>query len=84
MHTAKLRVLMFGLFASAGALALSGCGSNSEGTIQIYTGRHYDLEVAFEAFVEEFIGFRIDRNSISRNRCLEHIVLAGFELNNGF
>ena len=54
MHTAKLRVLMFGLFASAGALALSGCGSNSEGTIQIYTGRHYDLEVAFEAFVEEF------------------------------
>ena len=54
MHTTKLRVLLFGLFASAGALALSGCGSDSEGTIQIYTGRHYDLEVAFEAFAEEF------------------------------
>ena len=43
MHTTKLQVLLFGLFASAGALALSGCGSDSEGTIQIYTGRHYDL-----------------------------------------
>ena len=54
MHTTKLRVLLFGLSASAGALALSACGSDSEDTIQIYTGRHYDLEVAFETFDEEF------------------------------
>ncbi|MEM8706419.1 MAG: extracellular solute-binding protein [Actinomycetota bacterium] len=54
MRNVKLRTILFGLFASAGALLLSACGSDSEGTIQIYTGRHYDLEAAFEAFSEEF------------------------------
>ena len=31
-----------------------GLRTDSEGTIQIYTGRHYDLEAAFEAFESEF------------------------------
>ena len=71
MHTTKLRVLLFGLSASAGALALSACGSDSEDTIQIYTGRHYDLEVAFETFAEEFdisIEFLSGRDADLRER----------------
>lgn len=40
--------------ALVGALLLSSCAADdSEGTIQIYTGRHYDLEVAFAQFAEE-------------------------------
>lgn len=54
MRNVKLRTVLFGLFASAGALLLSACGSDAEGTIHIYTGRHYDLEAAFEAFSDEF------------------------------
>ena len=54
MRTTSVRVLLAGLFAAATALLLSACGSNAEGTIRIYTGRHYDLETAFEAFSEEF------------------------------
>ena len=53
-QSTTLRLVLFGSSPRPEPLALSGCGSNSEGTIQIYTGRHYDLEVAFEAFVEEF------------------------------
>ncbi|MEM9464337.1 MAG: extracellular solute-binding protein [Actinomycetota bacterium] len=48
------RTILFGLFASAGVLLLSACGDDSEGTLVVYTGRHYDLEPAFEAFAEEF------------------------------
>ena len=40
------------------ALSLTGflvaaCGGGSDDTIQIYTGRHYDLEAAFTQFAEE-------------------------------
>ena len=48
------RVVLAGMFAAAAALLLSACGSDSEGTIRIYTGRHYDLETAFRQFSSEF------------------------------
>jgi iron(III) transport system substrate-binding protein len=54
MRNVSVRTALFGLAASAAALALSACGSDSEGTIVIYTGRHYDLETAFEVFEDEF------------------------------
>ncbi|MEM7142486.1 MAG: extracellular solute-binding protein [Actinomycetota bacterium] len=48
------RTLFLMLIALAGAFALAGCGDDSdEQTIRIYTGRHYDLEEAFELFAEE-------------------------------
>ena len=54
MRTVTVRTLLVGFAASATALLLSACGSDTEGTIQIYTGRHYDLETAFDAFEDEF------------------------------
>ena len=54
MRTMRVRFVLLGLVISAAALLLPACGSDSEGTIQIYTGRHYDLEAAFEAFSDEF------------------------------
>ena len=47
MRTVSVRTVLFGLAASTAALLLSACGSDAEGTIVIYTGRHYDLETAF-------------------------------------
>lgn len=42
------------VIASVSAIALSACGGDDgEGTIQIYTGRHYDLEEAFTQFADE-------------------------------
>lgn len=46
------RVLVF-LFLLLTGVALAACGGGDEGTIQIYTGRHYDLEQAFDQFSEE-------------------------------
>lgn len=42
----------------AGALLLSGCGvvsslGGGEDTVRVYSGRHYDLEQAFEVFAED-------------------------------
>ncbi len=54
MRNVRVRTVLFGFVSSAAALLLSACGSDSEGTIQIYTGRHYDLETAFDAFEDEF------------------------------
>ena len=54
MKSTTLRLVLFGFAASVGSLLLSACGTDSEGTIQVYTGRHYDLEAAFEAFESEF------------------------------
>lgn len=54
MRIISARVILAGLFAAAAVLLLSACGGDSEGTIRIYTGRHYDLETAFEAFSDEF------------------------------
>ena len=54
MNNTTLRLVLLGFVASVGSLLLSACGTDSEGTIQVYTGRHYDLEAAFEAFESEF------------------------------
>lgn len=52
MTSTSLRTAL--AIASVGAIALSACGGDdSEGTIQIYTGRHYDLEAAFTQFADE-------------------------------
>lgn len=48
----RLRTLLCALVASAAVLLLAGCGSEGE-TVRIYTGRHYDLEEAFNQFAEE-------------------------------
>lgn len=47
---ASLSALCLGLAAMA---LLTSCGGGDEGTIQIYTGRHYDLEEAFDRFTQE-------------------------------
>ncbi|MEM9200280.1 MAG: extracellular solute-binding protein [Actinomycetota bacterium] len=54
MRSVNARFILFGLFASASVLLLAACGDDAEDTLQVYTGRHYDLEAAFEAFAEEF------------------------------
>lgn len=36
-----------------GSFVLTACGSSNEQAIQVYTGRHYDLEVAFTQFADE-------------------------------
>lgn len=47
----RLRLALLGL-AAAAPLFLAACGDEAA-TIQIYTGRHYDLEEAFTQFAEE-------------------------------
>jgi iron(III) transport system substrate-binding protein len=37
----------------AAATALFGCGSDSKGTVVVYTGRHYDVEKAFDQFAKD-------------------------------
>lgn len=54
MRIMRARFVLLGFVISTAALLVPACGSDSEGTIQIYTGRHYDLEAAFEAFSDEF------------------------------
>lgn len=49
----KLRALLAGLAATAIVLAFGACSGNTEDTIRIYTGRHYDLEEAFGLFAEQ-------------------------------
>jgi iron(III) transport system substrate-binding protein len=37
-----------------GLLLVAGCSSSGDGeTLQVYSGRHYDVEIAFEGFAEE-------------------------------
>lgn len=48
----RLRMLLLGIVASAIPFLLAACGSDQP-TVQIYTGRHYDLEEAFTRFAEE-------------------------------
>ena len=51
--TKRNRILLLaGLLFSGFALAACGGGSSDE-AIQIYTGRHYDLEEAFTQFADE-------------------------------
>jgi iron(III) transport system substrate-binding protein len=46
------RLLLMGLALASVGFVASACGSDKE-TIQIYTGRHYDLEEAFNQFADE-------------------------------
>lgn len=50
--TTRSRVLIV-LSVLFTTLVLASCGGGDDETIRIYTGRHYDLEVAFNQFSEE-------------------------------
>ena len=48
--------LLVVLVVSLIVLAVASCGvsgSSSENTVRVYSGRHYDLESAFDEFTEE-------------------------------
>lgn len=45
--------------AAAVALVLSGCGGDDGPTLRVYSGRHYDIELAFEQF-EDQTGTKIE------------------------
>ncbi|MEM8905329.1 MAG: extracellular solute-binding protein [Actinomycetota bacterium] len=49
----SLRPFLFGSAALAALFVLGACSSDDENTIRIYTGRHYDLEEAFNQFADE-------------------------------
>ncbi|MEM1333722.1 MAG: extracellular solute-binding protein [Actinomycetota bacterium] len=61
---------------TAGALILAACGGEDTETIQIYTGRHYDLEAAFTQFAEE-TGINIEFLEGSDAELRERIVAEG-------
>lgn len=48
----SVRTVAIALVALSG-VALGACGRDDGETIRIYTGRHYDLEVAFNQFADE-------------------------------
>ena len=51
MRSRRLRALTLSLVT---ALALGGCVGGDDGdVVRVYSGRHYDLEVAFERFAEQ-------------------------------
>lgn len=72
----KLRVTVVGLAAVAVVMMLGACGSSSEDTIRIYTGRHYDLEEAFTQFAGE-TGISIEFLEGSDAELRERIVAEG-------
>ncbi len=72
----RSRVLFFALAASAAALLLGACGGGDGETIQIYTGRHYDLEEAFTQFAEE-TGISIEFLEVSDAEARERIAAEG-------
>lgn len=51
MNTMQRLLLLSG--AVIASFGLAACGGGDEGTIRIYTGRHYDLEEAFNQFADE-------------------------------
>lgn len=55
MNTSAVgRLALYAVGALAAAGVVAACGDDGdEQTIRIYTGRHYDLEEAFEAYAEE-------------------------------
>jgi len=54
-HRRPRRVLGLGALALVAAVVLGACGSGSgdENTVHVYSGRHYELESAFEKFTED-------------------------------
>ncbi len=47
------RPLVIGALAIAGTLALSACSGDDGPTLRVYSGRHYQIELAFEQFEDE-------------------------------
>lgn len=47
------RSVIVGLFIAAATLLFGACSGGDEQVIRIYTGRHYDLEAAFNQFADE-------------------------------
>ena len=45
--------LRFGVVAVVGALAISSCSGSDGETLNVYSGRHYDIEKAFELYEKE-------------------------------
>ena len=45
--------LRFGVVAGVAALAVSSCSGSDGETLNVYSGRHYDIEKAFELYEEE-------------------------------
>lgn len=45
--------LRFGVVAVVAALAVSSCSGSDGETLNVYSGRHYDIEKAFELYEEE-------------------------------
>ena len=45
--------LRFGVIAVVAALAVSSCSGSDGETLNVYSGRHYDIEKAFELYEEE-------------------------------
>lgn len=54
MRAVSRRRLCGGLLLAAMLMLLASCGGGSRDALQVYTGRHYDLEPAFKAFADEF------------------------------
>ena len=53
MPTRRTRLVRIGAAVAGLAMIASACGGDDGETIRIYTGRHYDLEAAFNQFAEE-------------------------------
>ena len=69
-------LLFFALAASVAALVLGACGGDDGEAIQVYTGRHYDLEEAFTRFADE-TGISIEFLEVSDAEARERIAAEG-------
>lgn len=67
----RLAITIFALILFA-----SACGSDDESVIHIYTGRHYDLELAFDQFSEQ-TGIKIEYLEGSDAELRERIAAEG-------
>ena len=48
-HAARFALVL----ATGGALLLGACGGDDGPTLNVYSGRHYGIETAFEKYEEE-------------------------------
>ncbi len=68
-----------GALAAVMAIGAASCTSGDEGeTVRVYSGRHYDLELAFEQFSEE-TGITVDFLTGSDSELRERIAAEGDE-----
>jgi len=49
----RTRPLVLGALAVAGTLVLTACSGDDGPTLRVYSGRHYQIELAFQQFEEE-------------------------------